>query len=119
MDVAEEGEQVIFLRKVVPGGADRSYGIHVAQIAGIPQAIIRRAQDVLADLEREGQGSGNRRKAMARQAPEPLNGLQLTFLDQPQPAIERLKALDVESLSPLEAITVLFELKSLTREGSR
>src|SRR5690606_27450749 len=54
MDVLEEGDQVIFLRQVVPGGADRSYGIHVAQLAGLPKAIVGRASEILEDLEDRG-----------------------------------------------------------------
>ncbi|HET7094071.1 MAG TPA: DNA mismatch repair protein MutS, partial [Thermomicrobiales bacterium] len=58
MDVLEEGDQVVFLRRVVPGGADRSYGIHVAQIAGIPRGIVRRAREILDDLERRDGAAG-------------------------------------------------------------
>jgi DNA mismatch repair protein MutS len=116
MDVLEEGEQVVFLRQVVPGGADRSYGIHVAHLAGIPRGIIRRAQEILADLERDQAGNSQqaRRSAMQQPIPEKSNGFQLTFFDQPAPAIERLKELDIESMSPLDAITALFELKRMT-----
>jgi len=112
MDVLEEGERIVFLRKIVPGGADRSYGIHVAQLAGIPQGIVRRAQEILRDLE--SQETPNRRHV----APVPdnaMSGLQLTFFDQPNPAIEKLKSLDVEAMSPLEALTTLFELKKLAK----
>jgi DNA mismatch repair protein MutS len=114
MDVLEDGERVVFLRKVVAGNADKSYGIHVAQLAGIPKGITRRAQEILAELEQghAGQQDRNRRKAAMR---EPVPGdapkLQLTFFDAPNPTIERLKALDVESLTPLDAIRILFELK--------
>jgi DNA mismatch repair protein MutS len=120
MDVLEEGEQVVFLRQVVPGGADRSYGIHVAQLAGIPRGIIRRAQEILADLERDAGASSRdaRRHAMRQPAPD-TSGLQLTFFEQPSPALERLKALDVESMSPLEALTALFELTRLARGEER
>jgi DNA mismatch repair protein MutS len=118
MDVLEEGDQVIFLRQVVPGGADRSYGIHVAQLAGLPRAIVRRASEILEDLEERGQGDqqpGKRRAAMARPAPQDAPKLQLTFFNEESPVVSRLKGLDVESLSPLEALTILYELK---REAS-
>ena len=117
MDVLEEGDQVIFLRQVVPGGADRSYGIHVAQLAGLPRAIVRRASEILADLESNGQGDqqpAKRRRAMAQPTPaEPVN-LQLTFFSEEHPVVGRIRSLDVESLSPLEALNVLFELKNQT-----
>ncbi len=116
MDVLDDGEQVVFLRQVVPGGADRSYGIHVAQLAGIPRGIIRRAEEILADLEREhpANGQDHRRTAMKRPAPSNLNGLQLTFFDQPNPALDRLGQLEIESMSPLEALNALFELKRMS-----
>jgi DNA mismatch repair protein MutS len=119
MDVLEDGERVVFLRRVVPGGADRSYGLHVAQLAGIPRPIVRRAQEILSDLEgtkRTGAPDAvNRRAAMGFPAPAADPTFQLTLFGQPEPALEALKALDVEALSPLEAITKLFELQRLTR----
>jgi DNA mismatch repair protein MutS len=113
MDVLEEGERVVFLRRVVPGGTDRSYGIHVAQLAGLPRAIVRRAQEVLADLERQPAGvdGKERRRAAMRQPAADGASFQLTFLDQPHPVVEELRTLDVEGISPLDAITKLFELK--------
>jgi DNA mismatch repair protein MutS len=109
MDVLEEGERIVFLRKIVPGGADRSYGIHVAQLAGIPNGIVRRAQEILRELEGQAP-TPSVTPAAARNNGE-LGGLQLTFFDQPNPAVEKLKTLDVEAMSPLEALTTLFELK--------
>jgi len=72
MDVLEEGDEVVFLRKVVPGGADKSYGIHVAELAGIPKEVVRRARQILRELER---------KATADRAA--LDSLQLSFFDEP------------------------------------
>ncbi|MBA2277434.1 MAG: DNA mismatch repair protein MutS [Chloroflexia bacterium] len=113
MDVLEEGERVVFLRQVVPGGADRSYGVHVARLAGVPRGIIRRAQEILADLEHHALDSRDRdgRRAAMRQPVPEAGSLQLTFFNQPHPVMEELRTLDVEGLSPLEAITTLFELK--------
>lgn len=114
MDVLEDGERVVFLRKVVPGNADKSYGIHVARLAGIPKAVSRRAEEILADLEASEPGSQNRsgrRAAMRQPAPDALPKMQLTFFDAPNPVIERIRELEVESLTPLDAIRVLFELK--------
>ncbi|MDQ4044763.1 MAG: DNA mismatch repair protein MutS [Chloroflexota bacterium] len=114
MDVLEEGDQVIFLRQVVPGGADRSYGIHVAQLAGLPRSIVRRASEILTDLESNGHGDqqpGKRRQAMAQPAPMEASNLQLTFFNEEPAVVGRLRNLDVESLSPLEALNLLYELK--------
>ncbi len=112
MDVLEEGDQVVFLRQIVKGGADRSYGIHVAKLAGIPPAIVRRAREILSELEDAGERD-HRRGAMRSPADVPAKNLQLTMFDASDPALNALKALDVESLSPLEAITKLFELQRL------
>ncbi|MEJ7837278.1 MAG: DNA mismatch repair protein MutS [Thermomicrobiales bacterium] len=108
MDVLEDGERIVFLRKIVPGGADKSYGIHVAQLAGIPDGIVRRAQDILRELEAQ---PSTKREFGTNGNSNGLNGLQLTFFDQPNLAIEKLKALDVESLSPLDALNTLYELR--------
>ena len=117
MDVLEEGDRVVFLRQVVPGGADRSYGIHVAELAGMPRAVTRRAQEILADLERgpAAETARGRRRAMASPTPEAIS-MQLTLFAPPSPAVEALNALDVEALSPLEALTKLYELKQLAEE---
>ena len=105
--VSEEEGKVVFLHKVVEGGADRSYGIHVAQLAGLPPAVIHRAQDVLRDLE---QGISASPPAPRTEAQQPT---QLSLFAEPSPALERLKAIDPNALSPLEALTVLYELKKL------
>lgn len=112
--VAEEGGQVVFLRKIVPGGADKSYGIHVAQLAGIPRQVVRRAEEVLEDLERKGDAK-TRRKAM-REMVMP-QALQLTlFAAEPDPLVEELKSLAIDELTPLEALTRLYELQRRARE---
>jgi DNA mismatch repair protein MutS len=105
--VTEEGGKVIFLHKIVPGGADRSYGIHVAQIAGIPKSVISRANEILEELE--GNADLKEKKAHIR---EVIAGVQLSFLGpETHPLLEEIKALEVDSLSPLEALNKLYELK--------
>jgi DNA mismatch repair protein MutS len=117
MDVLEEGDRVVFLRRVVPGGADRSYGIHVAGLAGMPRAVVRRATEILADLEGDGGKAAPRRGHRA--APQPAAPqFQLSLFGVPDPVVEELRALDVESLSPLEAITKLYELKQKALGGA-
>src|SRR5690606_14927730 len=109
MDVLEDGERVVFLRKVVPGNADKSYGIHVARLAGIPKAVSRRAEEILADLEASEPGAQNRsgrRAAMRQPAPDALPKMQLTFFDAPNPVGERPEELEVESPQPLDSIRV-------------
>ncbi|MBN1440578.1 MAG: DNA mismatch repair protein MutS [Anaerolineales bacterium] len=99
VSVAEEGSRVVFLHKIVPGGADRSYGIHVAQLAGMPRPTIARAEEILKELE-QGAGGGGSAAAPPRQ-------LQL-FADTDPLRIE-LKGLDLASMTPLEALGKLFE----------
>lgn len=110
MDVREEGNDVHFLHRVVPGGADRSYGIHVARLAGIPRAVTRRAEEILRELERQG------RRGTRRQEPR-VEVIQLSLLGEPNPVVEELKSLDVLSLTPIEAIGKLFELQQKARES--
>ena len=99
--MAEEGGQVVFLHKVVPGGADRSYGIHVAQLAGVPRPVIQRAQELLEGLE-----SGKFRPGTP--APRPY---QPVLFNDEHPVVEELRKLDISQMTPLEAINKLYELQ--------
>ena len=104
VEVLEEGDSVRFLHRVVPGGADRSYGIHVAAVAGLPSGVIARARDVLADLERQ----------RPLEPPEVQLGLPIEVA--PDPLRKELEEIDPASLSPLEALQKLYELRArLTR----
>jgi DNA mismatch repair protein MutS len=104
--VSEEGGSVVFLHKVIPGGADRSYGIHVAQLAGLPPAVVHRAQDILKKLE-DG--------TLLVQTAEfkPVEQLPM-FMTEPA-AIKKLRAIDPDAMSPLEALSTLYELKKLVK----
>jgi DNA mismatch repair protein MutS len=115
VDVLEEGNQVVFLRRVVSGGADRSYGIHVAKLAGVPRAVTRRAEEVLRSLEQDGS-----KKTSGSGGPSQLSGdaFQLSLFGEPDPVLEELKTLDVLSLTPLEAISKLFELQQKARAAN-
>ena len=102
--VAEEGGDVIFLHRIVPGGADRSYGVHVARLAGLPQGVINRAWEVLADLESQGE---NARKRLTHSAPVQ----QLTLFPAGSSLADALRALDVPNMTPLDALNKLYELQ--------
>ncbi|MFC2020269.1 DNA mismatch repair protein MutS [Chloroflexota bacterium] len=112
--VTEEGGDVVFLRKIVPGGVDKSYGIHVAQLAGLPKSVVHRAHEVLEGLEEESNQKSRLAKGRRRKQ-EPSQ--QLAFFGQKPPLLEELEKLDVESLSPLEALTRLYELQKKAKEG--
>src|SRR5438067_1100077 len=106
--VAEDGERVIFLHKSVPGGDDRYYAIDVARLAGLPRAILRRAEDILQDLEKGGTKEA-RREAM-RHSVDGAAQMQMSFSAGPDPLREELSGLRPEEMSPLEALGVLYEL---------
>jgi DNA mismatch repair protein MutS len=111
--VAEEEGKVIFLRKVIPGGADKSYGIHVAQLAGLPASVVHRAEEVLAGLE-NGQTQQKQTKSIRPKKELPP---QLALFGDKSPLIEEISQLDIDSMSPLEAITRLYELKRKAKEA--
>lgn len=113
--VVEEGGKVIFLRKVVPGGADKSYGIHVGQLAGLPKTVIRRAQEILAQLE--GEQARLRRSQDIRGGKD--GSRQLPLFDNNAALIREIVQLDVDSMTPLEAIAKLYELKRKAQEAGR
>jgi len=101
--VAKSGDRLVFTHHIVPGGADRSYGIHVAQMAGIPRAVVHRAEEILEDLEGEGQRlPGPRQVREARQ---------LALFATTHPVVEALRQLDVNAMSPIEALNTLYELQ--------
>ena len=105
--VRARGEDIIFLRKIVPGGADRSYGIEVAKLAGLPDSVLKRARAILEELESQS----------GRPAPAvPDDQLSLTAMAESEVA-EQLRRTQVDSLSPLEALNLLYELKKRLGNG--
>jgi len=106
--VAGEGDKVVFLHKIVPGGTDRSYGIHVAQLAGLPRSVINRAQEVLIELEESH--ASKKSKTLRRKAQ------QLSLFPKDSLLADEIAKLDIDSMSPLEAITKLYELKRMAKE---
>ncbi len=107
--VTEEEGKVVFLHKIVPGGADKSYGVHVAQLAGIPKPVIHRAEEILAELEQKGDAK-TRRKAMSDMLPATTTQMTL-FSSEPHPLIEEIKQLAIDELTPIEAIGKLYEIQ--------
>ena len=106
--VKKRGDQMIFLRKIVPGATDDSYGIEVAKLAGIPNVVISRAREILAELESEGG------KTTAAPAAVPEADDQVSWLDmQGQQVIAALENITVETLTPIEAMNELYKLKKM------
>ena len=109
--VKKRGEDIVFLRRIIPGGVDESYGIEVSKLAGIPRWVIDRAYEVLSSLE-EGQAVSEARvktRAKPREESE-----QLYFIDEKAEAIKkRLRQADPNTLTPIEALNLIYELKKL------
>ena len=119
--VKEWNDQIIFLRKVVPGGTSRSYGIQVARIAGLPQKVIRRAREILDNLERgEGNEVGSPRMAMEQRERDKEETMQLSlFGAQDQRLKKWIQNLELSSMSPLEALIEINKMKEyLSRQSS-
>jgi len=100
--VSESDGKVVFLHKIIPGGADRSYGIHVAQIAGIPKPVIQRADEILKQLENSSGTTLEREKTTKQQ---------LSLFPENNALLEAFDALDINSLTPIEALNLLYEWK--------
>ena len=101
--VRTRGDDIIFLRKIIPGGADRSYGIEVARLAGLPEGVISRAKTILRELEEQA----GREPAMPRQEDEQVSLANLAE----EEVLSRLRREQVDTLSPIEALNLLYELK--------
>lgn len=116
--VKERGDQVIWLHKLVPGGTDRSYGIQVARMAGIPPEVVDRAKEILRSLERNG-GKGPRDLVNKEAAIETRKQkLQLTLFEtEEHPVLDELGTLDVTALTPVEALMKLDELQRKARNS--
>jgi DNA mismatch repair protein MutS len=98
--VSEADGKVVFLHKIIPGGADRSYGIHVGQLAGLPRPVVQRAAEILRQLE----ASSGRAVKINPMAPR-----QIALFPETNPLVDELKAIDVNELSPIEALSKLYE----------
>ena len=109
VSVKETGNGIVFLRRVEPGAADRSYGIEVAKLAGLPDEVVRRAREVLA--EHENAESRLSAQIAAGESPAPRAAQLTIFTPLSQPVLEKLRELDLDRLTPLGALNLLAELK--------
>ena len=107
--VREVGDDIVFLHRLLPGGSDRSYGIHVGRLAGLPESVVNRAREILGFLE-----SGHH--VAGRTPPPPLDERQLALFDTEDPIVQQLKALDIDQMTPIEALGQLAEFKRRAEE---
>ncbi len=108
--VREWQEDVVFLHKIVDGPADKSYGIHVARLAGVPREVLERAKQILAQLETEHLDEGGRAKLTRRRRSTRVGDMQLTlFAAAEHPLLDEIRQLDVDQLRPLDALALLGE----------
>jgi DNA mismatch repair protein MutS len=117
VSVKEEGNKVIFLRKLVPGGSEHSFGIHVAKMAGMPQSIVKRSNEILQQLETDNRKSGIA-KPIQRISTE-REGYQLSFFQLDDPVLSQIRDeinnLDVNTLTPVDALNKLNEIKRILK----
>ena len=116
VSVKEVDKKVIFLRKLVRGGSEHSFGIHVAKMAGMPQSIVKRAEKILVQLEADNRQNGDLSKPVGELAAQ-REGYQLSFFQLDDPVLEQIrdeiKGLDVNNLTPIEALNKLNEIKRI------
>jgi DNA mismatch repair protein MutS len=117
VSVKEEGNKVIFLRKLEPGGSEHSFGIHVAKMAGMPQSIVKRSNEILSQLETD-----NRKEGIAKpvkQLSKEREGYQMSFFQLDDPVLSQIRdeinSLDVNNLTPIEALNKLNDIKRILR----
>ena len=117
VSVKEVDNQVIFLRKLMRGGSEHSFGIHVAQIAGMPKSIVKRANVILSQLENDNSGVGSVGKPSAEALNKSRDGMQLSFFQLDDPVLcqvrDEILGLDVNNLTPLEALNKLNDIKRI------
>ena len=115
--VTEEAGDVVFLHRIIPGGADRSYGVHVAQLAGLPPAVVSRAWEVLKELETTGAAGQVSKNASRKGSRSSSAALQMALFQPERPLLDEVLGLDIANLTPLEAINKLYELQQRARES--
>ena len=123
ISVKEVGNKVVFLRKLVPGGSEHSFGIHVAKMAGMPKVIVNRAAEILKQLESENRQDPGKKVSQSIATTQQSGGYQLSFFQLDDPILSQVRDeilnLDVNNLTPIEALNKLNEIKRIITGKSR
>ena len=118
VSVREIDGKVIFMRKLMPGGSEHSFGIHVAQLAGMPKSIVKRSEQILKKLE-AGNNRGELKSAPTAEIAESREGMQLNFFQLDDPVLSQVRdeilGIDVNNLTPLEALNKLNDIKRIVK----
>ena len=115
--VKEQGDTIIFLRRIIRGGADRSYGIHVAQLAGLPKQVIKRAEALLALLENQETAATGHSSTPVKIAQQSMLPVPIDMFSHEQKVLQKLSDIDVISLTPIEALNLLYKFQQELRGG--
>ncbi len=117
VSVKEISGKVVFLRKLAPGGSEHSFGIHVAKLAGMPGSIVRRAEDVLHQLETTYRGSDKTAVSSLKPSGTASGGVQLSFFQLDDPVLSQIRdeilRVDIDNLTPMAALNKLNDIKKI------
>jgi DNA mismatch repair protein MutS len=111
VEIAEEGSDLVFLYKISPGSAEKSYGVYAAKLAGLPRPVVRRAEELLREYEAQGGERPFHGESATKQT------AQLPSRERESKIIQALMGLDPDALAPVEALMKLFELRRMAEEG--
>ena len=117
VSVLEKDGRIVFLRKLMPGGSEHSFGIHVARLAGMPSSIVKRAEEVLRQLETEKQTEVKRAETGALGGNNPSGGTQMSFFQLDDPVLSQIRdeilGLDLNNLTPIECLNKLSDIRKI------
>ena len=117
VSVLEKDGRIVFLRKLMPGGSEHSFGIHVARLAGMPSSIVKRAEEVLRQLETEKQTEVKRAEAGALGGSNTSGGTQMSFFQLDDPVLSQIRdeilGLDLNNLTPIECLNKLSDIRKI------
>jgi len=112
---SDGSQDVVFLHRIIPGKANRSYGVQVGRMAGMPLTVVQRAEEILADLEQSGAAGPKRLLDLETTKGKKAAAMQVTLFSELHPAVAALRDLDVNGLTPLDALNRLYELQKMAQ----